>query len=103
MKASEKVIGAVGIVIVTVVLLYMTPVIVDAVADINTTAWDFTGHEGAEALLGLVPFIWVAGVLISAAVGMFTLAKAPVERMVSRGYIAKLLRKMGRALTPSLI
>lgn len=79
MKVAEKITGAIGIVVVTIVLLYMTPVVVDAVADINTTGWDFTGYQGAIAILGLVPFIWIAGVLISASVGMFQLAKAKTD------------------------
>ena len=44
-------------------------------ADYTQRGWDFTGHEGAEAMLGLVPFVWVAGILISSTVGMFALAK----------------------------
>ncbi len=79
MKVAEKIVGAVGIVVLTIVLLYMTPVVVDAVQSINTTGWNFTGYQGAIALMGLVPFVWVAGVLISACVGMFMLAKAPTE------------------------
>ena len=75
-NVSEKVIGAVGIVIITVVLLAMTPTVVNAVQDMNITGWNFTGHEGASQLLGLVPFVWIAGVLISSAVGMFALAKS---------------------------
>jgi len=77
MDVSEKIIGAVGIVVLTIVLLAMTPVVVDQVQAMNTTGWTFTGHDGAIALLGLVPFVWVAGVLIAACVGMFVLAKSP--------------------------
>jgi hypothetical protein len=76
MEIGNKIKGAIAIVVVTVVLLYMTPVIVDAVDAINTTGWDFTGYEGAIAILGLVPFLWVAGVLAFAAAAMFVLAKS---------------------------
>lgn len=76
---TEKIIGAVGIVVITIVLLAMTPTVVDTVQDMNTTAWNFTGYQGAIQLLGLVPFIWIAGILIASAVGMFALAKAPTE------------------------
>ena len=75
MDLSDKIVGAIAIVIVTVTLLALTPTIVDQVVGMNTTGWNFTGHEGAVALLGLVPFIWVAGILISSAVGMFMMAK----------------------------
>lgn len=97
MDLSKKIIGAVAIVIIVVTLLALTPTVVDQVQDMNTTGWTFTGHEGAEALLGLVPFIWVASILIAAAVGMFALAKAPSgTKMVLRGWLNKTLRKSGR-------
>ncbi len=76
LDTSEKIVGAIGIVIITIVLLALTPVVVDAVQAMNTTGWNFTGKDGAIALLGLVPFVWIAGVLISACVGMFALAKS---------------------------
>jgi len=78
---SNKVIGAVGIVVITIVLLAMTPTVVEqvqtqlAIAEAPLTEWNFTGAEGAIALLGLVPFIWVASILVCSAVGMFALAK----------------------------
>lgn len=58
--------GAVAIVVVTVVLLAMTPTIIDQVQSLNTSGWTFTGYEGAIALIGLVPFLWVAGILAGA-------------------------------------
>lgn len=76
MDVSGKILGAIGIVIVTICLLALTPTIVDTVQDMNITGWTFTGHEGAEAMLGLVPFVWIAGILISSTVGMFMLAKS---------------------------
>ena len=85
MNVSSKVVGAIGIVIVVIVLLSMTSVIIEAVEDtipaggysgasVNET-WNFTGASGAESILGLVPFVWIASILIAAALGMFTLAK----------------------------
>jgi len=74
-EVKDKIVGAVSIVIIVVTLLALTPTIVDQVQAMNTTGWTFTGHEGAIALLGLVPFIWVAMILVAAAVGMFQLAK----------------------------
>ncbi len=67
--------GGIGIVILVIFFLAMTPTVVDQVQGLNTTGWTFTGHEGAEALLGLVPFVWVATILMAAIVGMFVLAK----------------------------
>jgi len=72
---SDSIKGAVAIVVVTVVLLAMTPTVIDQVQSLNTSSWTFTGYEGAIALIGLVPFLWVAGILAGAAVGMFTLYK----------------------------
>jgi len=73
---SAKIIGAIGIVVITVTLLALTPTIVDQVQSMNTSNWTFTGAEGAKMLLGLVPFIWVASILVCASVGMFALAKS---------------------------
>lgn len=85
MKIEAKIIGAIGIVVIVIVLLAMTPVIISQVEDtlpaggysgaaVNET-WNFTGAGGAESILGLVPFVWIASILIAAAVGMFALAK----------------------------
>ena len=77
MEASRKIVGAIGIVIVVIVLLSMTSVVIDQVESTveNADTWNFTGASGAESILGLVPFVWIASILIAAAVGMFALAK----------------------------
>lgn len=75
MEIGASIKQALAVVVITIVLLYMTPVVVDAVAAINTTGWNFTGYQGAIAILGLVPFLWIAGVLAFAAVAMFMIAK----------------------------
>lgn len=71
-KSIQK---AIAVVVITIVLLYMTPVVVDAVDAINTTGWTFTGYQGAIAILGLVPFLWVASILGFSAYAMFSIAK----------------------------
>lgn len=76
MDPKAKIIGAVGIVVIVITLLAMTPTVVDQVQNLDTSSWNFTGYEGAIALLGLVPFIWIASILIAAIVGMFALAKS---------------------------
>lgn len=82
MEVQSKVVGAIGIVIVTIVLLSMTSVVIDQVMAVmygegaaNASLWNFTGASGAESILGLVPFVYIASILIAAAVGMFALAK----------------------------
>lgn len=72
---SEQIQQAIAVIVVTIVLLYMTSPIVDAVDAINTTGWNFTGYQGAIAILGLVPFLWVAAILGFAAYAMFRIAK----------------------------
>lgn len=75
MSIQGKIQGAIGVVIVAIVLLACTPIVVDQVVGVNTTGWNFTGHEGAEALLGLVPFVWVAGILIATVAMIFLMAR----------------------------
>ena len=73
-EIANSIQAAIAVVVVTIVLLYMTSPIVAAVDSINTTAWDFTEYEGAIAILGLVPFLWVAAILGFAAYAMFRIA-----------------------------
>jgi hypothetical protein len=88
MNVSAKIIGAIGVVIITIILLALTPVIVSQVQGliwqslhtnvagyVNDTYWNFTGASGARSMLGLVPFVWVAAVLLGAVVGMLSLFK----------------------------
>ena len=49
----------------TIISYVLLPVLVDAVEDVNTTGWTFTGHEGAEVILGLSPFVWVCGITVA--------------------------------------
>lgn len=76
MDVGERILTAIGIVVVTIALLSLTPVVVNAVQNLNTSTWTFGGAEGAIALLDLVPFVWIASILISASVGMVLLAKS---------------------------
>lgn len=68
-----------GIIVIVIAGLYMTPIIaneVDTIIFQNASDWNFTGHSGAESLLGLVPFVWVAGLLVLAVAGIFAMAKS---------------------------
>lgn len=75
-EISSTIEKAIALVVITLVLLVMTNPIVDAVDDVNTTGWDFTGYEGAIILLDLIPFLWIAAVLSACAYGMFRLYKS---------------------------
>lgn len=79
LSAASKVMGMIGVLVAVIAGLYMTPTIayeVDYIIFQNASAWNFTGHAGAESLLGLIPFVWVAGLLIFAVVAIFTIAKS---------------------------
>ena len=89
MEIRETITAAVAIIVVTIVLLAMTPTIVAQVervqidgapAGLNisnnyNTRWNFTGAQGAYSIVGLVPFIWVAAVLLAAVAGMWSIIK----------------------------
>jgi len=86
LDADGKVTASIGLVVIVIVLLAMTPVIIAVTHDtlpagnwpsaaVNET-WNFTGASGAESILGLVPFVWIASVLIACAVGMFSIHKS---------------------------
>jgi len=95
---SDSIQQAIAVIVITVALLAMTPTIVEQVQGMNTSAWNFTGYQGAIQFLGLIPFIWIAAIVGTAAYTMFRIAKGSGSKtkMVARGYINKLLVKMGR-------
>ena len=79
---TAKVLGAVGgaiaLIIIVVALFAMTPTVIEQEEDVTSDAstWNFTGHDGAESLLGLVPFIWIGGIIVAVVVGVFLLSKS---------------------------
>jgi hypothetical protein len=82
MEISGKIEMAIGIIVITIFLLALTPTIASQVDRIvidgtaaGATKWNFTGAAGALTILGLVPFIWVAAILLCSVGGMWTLAK----------------------------
>jgi len=57
------------VVVVLVMLIFFSallPEVVTQVQDVNTTGWSFTGYSGASTLWLMVPFILIAGFVISA-------------------------------------
>ena len=72
-----KIAMGVGFIIIAVAMLATIGVVVDQVDTVLAEAvnWTFTGHEGAEAVLGLAPFGWIAGIAVFIIVGAFSLAK----------------------------
>jgi len=54
----------VKLVIGIIVGIVMIPIIEFEIRSTNTTAWNFTGSTGAITLFRLIPFIFIAGVII---------------------------------------
>ena len=86
MNVSGKITSAIGLVILIIFLLALTPTVVDQVQGILYKAasgtitgttnqkWNFTGNAGAQTILGLLPFAWVAGVLLAGLAGVWVIA-----------------------------
>jgi hypothetical protein len=51
------------LVCVLILGVIMLPIVVDQVMSINTTLWNFTGHQGAVTMLNLLPFIFIIGIV----------------------------------------
>ena len=70
--------GAIALIIIVVALFAMSPTIIEQEETVTEDAstWNFTGAEGAEALVGLTPFIWFGGIVILVVAGCFLLAKS---------------------------
>ena len=67
----------IALIVIAIAMLATIGIVVDQVDTALTEAenWTFTGHEGAEAILGLAPFGWIAGIALFIIVGGFQLAK----------------------------
>ena len=75
---TDKIAAVVGLVVVFIFWLYITPVVayqIDYIVFHNASDWNFTAHEGAAAILGLGGFVWVAGGLILLVGGIFSIMK----------------------------
>lgn len=74
---SGTVTAGIAMIVVMIALLATLPIVIEqvetSVADADT--WNFTGASGAESLLGLLPFAWIAGIVVFAIAGAFMLAK----------------------------
>jgi len=54
-------------ILVTVMLMMgviLLPMVVDQVANVDTASWNFTGYAAAKTMLGLLPFVFVVGIVI---------------------------------------
>lgn len=67
MEAKGKIVSAVSLTI----LVILVPIVIDAITSTNATNWSlavgaggFTGGEGARTLFYLIPFAWIAGLVV---------------------------------------
>jgi len=77
--STAAVVGAfIAAVIIIIAGVNMVPIIadeVDSVIFLNASGWNFTGASGAEAMLGLIPFVFICGLLLAAVGITLTWAK----------------------------
>ncbi len=73
---GDLIVGGIALLVVMLVMLSTISIVVDQVQTQAAAAvnWTFTGHEGAEAILGFIPFGWIAGIAVFGIVGAFMLA-----------------------------
>jgi hypothetical protein len=69
------VVSLVGTVVSLIFAVYLLPVVVDAIQGTNTSGWTFTGHEGAATLYGLLPFVFVIGIMLFFIIRLITQAR----------------------------
>ena len=62
--ASSKAVDWIVLIILLIIGVTMVPTVVDIVQNLETGAWTFTGHAAAATLIGLLPFIFVVGLVI---------------------------------------
>lgn len=76
-KVSNTILLGIGMIVVMIAMLSTIGIVIEQVETAVTGAatWNFTGASGAESLLGLVPFGWIAGIVVFAIAGAFMLAK----------------------------
>lgn len=62
---AESIAGKfVGMAIGIVISVLMIPPVADTILGVNTSAWTFTGAEGAKALMYIIPMVYIACVII---------------------------------------
>jgi len=54
-------------IMLTVMLLLgviLLPMVIDQVMSANTATWNFTGYAAAKTMLGLIPFVFIVGIVV---------------------------------------
>jgi hypothetical protein len=63
-SAGSKIAEWIGLVISLIFGVALVPTVVDTIAGTNYTNWTFTGASGAKVLYGLLPFIFICGLIV---------------------------------------
>jgi hypothetical protein len=48
----------------------LVPTLITQWQGVDTSSWNFTGHEGAAVLWGLAPFLLIAGIVLAFMLGL---------------------------------
>ena len=65
-------------VIIIIAGINVAPIVATEVQTIiaqNASSWNFTGYQGARALMGLIPFIFIAGIVLATIGVVFVFAR----------------------------
>ena len=61
---TSKAVDWVILIILLIIGVSLVPTVVSTVQGISTAGWNFTGYAAAATLLGLLPFIFIVGLVI---------------------------------------
>lgn len=56
--------AVIGLIVTAIIYVYLIPTFVTAVTGIDTSGWNFTGATGAIAILLLLPFVFIVGIIL---------------------------------------
>jgi hypothetical protein len=63
-RKTGKVNEWIMLVVVLMMGVILVPIVVDQVMSVNTTSWSFTGYAAAKTMLGLIPFVFIIGIVV---------------------------------------
>ena len=74
---NKQVKATIGLIIILITMLAMAETVITQVEEAMSgdDTWNFTGAEGASALVGLVPLVYYASILLVAVAGAFAISK----------------------------
>ncbi|MEM5854298.1 MAG: hypothetical protein QW228_08080 [Candidatus Aenigmatarchaeota archaeon] len=69
-KRGDPAYKLVGMFAMMIVALCLVPMITDQIQNVDTSCWNFTGALPAKTMLGLIPFIFIIGIIIAFITGL---------------------------------